>query len=153
MVQLPAAELHVTWRDESGSRATPYVYMRIIEASAALNAAAGLVGVMDAVTGCTCTGYRVSYPFHIGDQAASGTQPENYRGLFVFQCEGTGKYLTLAVPCIKQSVIEPQSPGMDIVQTAPAVQALIQAVIGGSFCNPFGYQAIALESAFVQFIP
>jgi hypothetical protein len=152
-VQLPAALLHVSWRDESESLATTRVSLSPIAVAEAIAAAADLVETMRPATGCTCTGYSIVYPYYVSDAPASGPQLRHQVGMFVFRCDGTDQWLTLTVPGIAESLIDPNPPGVEIITTAPAIQTLVQAVIDGQLCNPFGYQVIALETAFVQFIP
>lgn len=150
---LPAAELHATLRDESDSRATLRVSLRPSTAPAvASSAAAGLLALVAGVSDLAATGYSIIYPYHVSDEPPSGPQLRHQVGLFVFRCDGVDQWLTLTVPGIAEDHIT-ATPGRLIDTTATPIANLVQAVIDGHFCNPFGYQVISLDTAFVQFAP
>jgi len=150
---LPAAEMHATLRDESDSRATLRVSLRSSTSPpAASSAAAGLLDQVDQVSGCSCYGYSIVYPYFVSDAPASGTQLRHQVALLVFRCEGTDQWLTLTIPGIAETYIT-ATPGRVIDITAAPIANLVSAVIDGQFTNPFGYQVVSLETAFVQFVP
>jgi hypothetical protein len=150
---LPAAELHATLRDETDSRAAWRVSLRPSTAPAAAAAAAvDLLNRLDALSGCSPTGFSIVYPYHVSDAPASGPQQRHQVALFVFRCDGVDQWLTLTVPGIAETYIT-ATPGRVIDTAATPIVNLVQAVIDGQFCNPFGYQVVALETAFVQFVP
>lgn len=145
--------MHVSWRDASDSRGLTRVYAHPAAPAALIAAGASLAGVADAASGATPIGYTVIYPYHVTDQAASGPQLVNVTGVFVFLCEGSDQYLVLTVPGIKQSAIELVSPYVAIDTNLPNIQNLVSTIIFNNVCNPFGYRAISLQSAFWQFVP
>jgi hypothetical protein len=111
--------------------------------------AAAAAGVSDAEP----VAYFVNYPYHVSDQVASGPQLAHIVGVFVFVCEGTDQYLVMTVPAIKVDTITIITPGLEIDTTLAIVQSLVDTVIANNICNPFGYRAISLQSAFWQFVP
>jgi len=150
---LPAADLHATLRDESDSRATLRVCLQpSTEPADAAASAISLIDLVDQASGCSPTGFSIVYPYHVSDEPASGLQLRHQVGLFVFRCDGADQWFTLTVPGISETMVS-ASPGREIVITDPAIVALVQAVINGQYCNPFGHQVITLETAFVQFVP
>lgn len=119
-------------------------------------AAAGLRGVLDALTACTLVRQSVTYQLveTIAPTPAAGALASRV-GVFIFTTSAADQYAVVEVPGLLDSFLQTTGPGAGLLinQIAPAVQALVVQLLAGVWCNPFGYQLVALEAAFLQIRP
>lgn len=84
-----------------------------------------------------------------------GVAPVAGAGVFVFSCSEPDTYAVVVVPGLRSDLLLTTGPGAGVLidQAAPAVVTLADVLITGDYCNPFGVQLVALESAFYQWRP
>jgi hypothetical protein len=153
IILLPAAELRIWLRDETASLANTRIYAQPAAAVDLISAGSILVSKVVAASGCSVTDYTITYPYHVSDQVASGNQQVHITGIFTFKCTGTDQYLVVTVPGIQATTIETISPYLAIDVTLSNIASLVSFIINNNFCNPFGYRAVSLLTAFWQFVP
>lgn len=139
-------------RDASNSEASTSVYVRRgISAAAGLSAVADLRSAVIPASGCTPIEGRYVLKFDEHSPANGGGVAAD-TGVFVFDTATTGQHLIVALPGLNPSVVMTTGPGagVDIDVTRPAIVALINAIIAGPWCNPFGYAPTALAVAIYQ---
>lgn len=87
--------------------------------------------------------------------APPGAAPAAGAGVFVFSCEEPDAYAMVEVPGIRSDLLLSAGPGAGVLidTTASDVVSFVNTLITGIFCNPFGVQLAALESAFYQWRP
>jgi hypothetical protein len=72
--------------------------------------------------------------------------------VFVFATSEAGQYAIIEVPGISESMLIDTGIGADLIIDLenPAVEAFVEQLISGPWCNPFGYQLVEIQAAFLQ---
>lgn len=151
MPHRPAAEVNISLRDSSGS--VGRVQLNVggsVELAAARGAVEALLGPLASAIGCAVVGYSITYTTHLSDGPTDGPQRENTRGAFIFQTATEDQYHVAELPGISAAFILPDNL-IDV--DAPAVAALVDALVAGPWVNPFGYDLVELAAAYAEFIP
>ena len=155
LYELPLITLGVV--DASESRSTVGIRLRAgTDVLAAHNAANQFANRVSALSGATIDHQYVVYRGAESPQpAAPGLTSYAGTGVFVFSTTEPGEYAIVQLPAIRPALLLTTGPGAGVIidQAAPEVTALAEAMISGSYCNPFGYPLAALESAFLQYRP
>lgn len=139
-------------RDASESEASTSVYVRRgISAAAGLSAVAALRSAVLPASECIPIAGRYVLKFDEHSPAQGGGVASD-TGVFIFDTATTGQYLIIALPGLNPSLVMTTGPGagVDIDVTKPAIIALIDAIIAGPWCNPFGYAPTTLAAAIYQ---
>lgn len=120
------------------------------------SAAATLTGVVGALSDAVVVSRHIVYR-GVEDPrpAAPGAAPAAGAGVFVFACADPDTYAVVVVPGFRLDLLVIGGPGDGVLidQAATDVVTFTDAMIAGNFCNPFGVQLVALESAFYQWRP
>lgn len=143
--------------DESGSAAGVHAWMRA-GTTVAAGAAGGLAlaGAVGDLSGASVLAYHVVYRgVEAPAPSAPGSNPVAGAGVFVFSCAGTDKYAIVVLPAIAGDLLLSSGPGRGILIDATNADVInfVETMIGSGFCNPFGQQLVALETAFLQWRP
>lgn len=149
---LPAATVTFLMRDETGS--TSRLSLRCaptVEGSAALDAGRALLPYLAAISGCVCDQITVSYFANLVPDA-DATGPHSPRGVFLWSCDAPEQYKAVPLPGVRSDLVAqpPAGDGITIDTSNPAVADFITAVRTGIWCNPFGYDILRLEAAYLQ---
>ena len=150
MVNLPAAEGVLTCRDETDSPGRTTVSLAgATEITAARAALAGLLGRLSAASGCSWTGYTVTYTTFLADGPA-GAERIMRRAVFVFATAVEDQYAVVVLPGVNADFVEDD---FSIDTTAAPIAALIRSLIAGIWVNPFGVALTELLSAYLEIDP
>jgi hypothetical protein len=87
--------------------------------------------------------------------AAPGLAPAAGAGVFIFSCADVDTYAIVFIPSFRSDLLLTSGPGAGILidQESSDVLAFTDVMISDIFCNPFGVQVTALESAYYQWRP
>lgn len=152
MGRLPAAEITISWRDESGSRGQTRLYRASFTAAADIAAAVDFAQLAGGVTGCSCAGLSVLYSWWLTDARGDGPQLRQWEAVLVFATATPGQLVHVTVPGVAVGLVV-AGPGAELDTTAPALAALAAGLVVAGVSNPFGYVATELLAAYVQFTP
>lgn len=120
------------------------------------SAAATLTGLVGALSDAVITARHVVFRgVETPRPTPPGAAPAAGAGVFVFSCEEPDSYAVVVVPSIRLDLLLVGGPGGSVLidQTLADVVTFTDALIAGNYCNPFGAQLVALESAFYQWRP
>lgn len=148
----PVAQVVLTWVDGTGTSTTTRHWIGSgTGAAAAIAAAESLAAAAAGLSGCALA--RVSVTYSSGNIA---TEPRGdgsgEAGVFVFDTATAGQYAVVTVPAIPAALHPglPAGDGVTIAPAAPTVLALVEELVAGPWCNPFGHQLVELAAAYVQ---
>lgn len=144
----------ITWRDSTDTSAVMAFHVRSgVEAVAAHTGIAGMRGLFVPITGCVPVRQAVTYSSLNGERPDPDVGIEAWReGVFIFDTVEPGQYAVLRIPGLLPSLLVTTGcgAGLDIDQTRPAVAALVEALLTGDWCNPWGYALLSLRAAYMQ---
>lgn len=129
--------------DESGSIGETRVTVRESTGrDAGIAAAQLLADRLDSASSCTAVEFALRYPVKIVLPAAP-VAGSNVRGVgvLIFSTTDPEQFAVVELPGIKADLVDPDDPTI-LLLDAPAIDAYINALIAGVFCNPFGYQLV-----------
>jgi hypothetical protein len=143
-----------TWRDASSSPGSMEVHALSVEIATVESRAATLAARLSAVSDCSLTGYNLNYTwFDNASSPASGFQIVQVKAVLVFRCDGVEQYAVLHIPGVKLSLLEDETPSIEIDITQPAIVDITDNLIAMGACNPMGYAIVELINAYIDFIP
>lgn len=129
--------------DETGSQSETRVCIQASTGRAdGLAAAQLLTERLEAASSCTPVEFELRYPVAI--QPPETPEPgSNVRsaGLLIFSTSEPAHYSIVEILGISPDLVDPDDPTL-LLLSAPALQAYIDALISGIFCNPFGHQLV-----------
>lgn len=112
-----------------------------------------LRGVLAALSSAVVVRQSVVYPFSVQQDTnpLPGSRIEN-RAALIFETSEAGQLLSVSIPAIVPAAIQALGPlaGLELAGDNPAVVALVQEIINGLWCNPFGYDVVSLASTIVE---
>jgi len=151
LVNQPAGELSIHYRDETGSTgSTKFHFPYATLASVVFTQADILSAALNAITGCAIDGYTISYTKteDTPETPADGARVEN-KGQFTYRT-ANARTSMFTVPGIEEAVLNPSGT---INQANALIVALNAAVVGGDlvFCAADGSDLTALLHAEQKF--
>ena len=151
MVDLPAAEARFTIEDASGSTAIVTLSARTSATLAEVRAAALVqIAHYNAITLGTVPYFTIQYSTHLSDAAGAAGAVRERRAVFVFTTTMEDQYYVFTLPTLRGDLAD-EFGQIDPAQ--PAIAAIADAIINGPWCNPFGYDVVALDSVHYEFMP
>lgn len=141
-------------RDATPSTATCRFNLRAGTTVAAGHAAGDeLRAILGGVVGAGFARQSVVYPFTYAPvgQSLPGSRIEN-RAALIFETSAPGQLLAVSIPAIVPGAIRQDGPhaGLELDLTHQAVIDLVEALINGLWCNPFGYDVVNLAATIVE---
>lgn len=147
------ARARVVLVDETLSTASTTLHIpAAVGAAGALSATIALAGHIDTLSGANVRDVDVVFPWvQISPADPAPSSRVNPHGTFVCEC-GPGQYFVAPVPGILAALVLPPSDGarLDLDLAAPAVVNLVDILVSGFWCNPFGYQITGVAEAYLQ---
>lgn len=151
LTNVPTAALKINYKDASGSTGHTLIHVPFDTlAAAALAAGEAIAATIVAITGCSVTGFDLTYGF-VEDAPATpdaGSRVEN-KGVFTWLCDN-GLKSTFTVPGIIDSVLNVDG---SIDRTDALIIALVAVVedVGAIFASVSGADIVTLASAYQRF--
>jgi hypothetical protein len=123
-----------------------------VGAAAALADTIELAGHIDTLSGAGVTEVAVTFPWvQFTPPAPAAGARVNPHGAFIFEC-GAGQWFVAALPGILPALVLPPVDGarLDLDQADDLVVGLVELLVNGFWCNPFGYQITGVAEAYIQ---
>lgn len=116
------------------------------------SAAATLRGLIAACSDAVFIRQSVIFPAVESPHPVAGIGADASRvGGLIFSCD-TGELDIIEVHGLKDEMLMTTGPGAGLLidRTNPVIVDLVDELTGGIWCNPFGFDLLALESAYLQ---
>ena len=143
-------------QDETGSKGSATAYIARGASFASAEAAAGaLAARVAAISSCSVIGYDIKKEFWLSPRPVRPTTGDPLqRGLLVFAA-GPDNYWAATIPAIKPALVmvTGDDAGIGLNQSAPALSALIAALISGPWSALNAQGLTALEVAYREVLP
>jgi hypothetical protein len=123
-----------------------------VDLDAAVAAGATFRGLVAPCTDAVFVRQSVVYSAVVSPRPIAPTGADSSRvGGLIFSCD-TGELDIIELHGIKDEMLMTTGPGAGLLidRTNTAIVALVNELISGLWCNPFGYDVLALESAYLQ---
>ncbi len=147
------AQLNFSLLDASGSIGNMSLWLKDgVDVAAAQSAAATLRGLVAVATGAVFVRQAIVFSWIELSAPAPIAGADNSRvGGLIFSCD-TGELEIAELHGIKDETIMTTGPGAGLLldRTNTAIVGLVDELIAGIWCNPFGFDLLALESAYLQ---
>lgn len=146
--------LGFAFSDASGSIATCRFNLKAgITVADGHTAGDGLRSVLAALSSAVVVRQSIVYPYSVQQDTIPqpGSRIEN-RAALIFETSAAGQLLSVSIPSILPALIQAAGPlvGLELDTTNQAVIDLVQEIINGLWCNPFGYDVVSLASTIVE---
>lgn len=148
----PIAHVALTWVDETDTSTTTRHFLpSSISPSTAIAEAISLAASAAGLSGCRVARVSVTYR----DEGQSETLRGNgtgETGVFIFDTATPGQFALVALPAVRLELhpAPPAGDGITIDPTNLAVFNLVERLVNGPWCNPFGHPISALAAAYIQ---
>jgi hypothetical protein len=151
---MPAKQPTISYRarDETGSYGTLRFHLPdSTTRDSGIAAATDFRPIIEGITSCTIERQSLVFVWQI-DSPAAGAGVATRTGVFVFSTSEPDQFAVVAVPGIRESVLIDSGIGAGLVIDLehPDVESFVDALISDLWCNPFGFQLVEVQAAFMQ---
>ncbi|NCC36396.1 MAG: hypothetical protein EOM24_30950 [Chloroflexia bacterium] len=119
--------------------------------AAGLAAASQLTTLCDAASSCSPDAILLRYPVLVTPEGPVAPGADNKRvGVLIFETTHPAQFGIIEILGIRASLQDPLDETL-LLTTAPALEAYINALTSGLYCNPFGYVLTKCIAALFQY--